>query len=151
MKIIELQTKPDFLSLIPLIRRGLPEEIRNFSEEEILSIYQDHYNRHIDHIFLLEDNSITIGWYRFSRWPRENASTTEAHLFDIAVNENFERKGFGKILLKHCKSSCKKMGFQKLYSAIEKSNASSIRLHESTGFVKEFIHENQLIYSVMIT
>ncbi len=150
MEIIELKTKPDFILLIKLIHRGLPEEIRNLSEKSILSIYQEHYNNDIDHIYLLEENSIIIGWYRFSRWPREDESTTEVHLFDIAVNENFEGKGFGKLLLKHCKSTCKKMGFNKLYSSIEKSNVTSIHLHESIGFGKEFIHENQQIYSIMI-
>jgi RimJ/RimL family protein N-acetyltransferase len=42
------------------------------------------------------------------------------------------------------------MGLQKLYSSIDKSNVSSIHLRESIGFGKEFIHENQQIYSIMI-
>jgi GNAT superfamily N-acetyltransferase len=146
LNIEECKGEPDFASLAKIIRRGLPPALANASIDDLCGMYKEHYNPVSDSVYLMKDGGQTIGWYRYSLWPRDRSDTTEAHLLDIAVAESHQRKGLGKELLRHCLDICRQKGFRRIFSATEESNTGSIGLHASEGFTVDRKQGGQIVW-----
>ncbi len=136
MRIERCLGRPDFGVMLDLISAALPPELTGASAEEIEKLYGEHYNPETDTVYLLKDADRIVGWYRYSRWPREKEESKEAHLLDIAVLKSEQGKGHGKRLLEDCIDRCAAEGFLKLYSATHETNQASIGLHRRCGFQK---------------
>jgi GNAT superfamily N-acetyltransferase len=144
MEIKKCLGKPNFIKMVGLLRSAVPPTLQCKSDEQIVQMFEENFNPETDSIFLLLEGESIMGWYRLSLWPREKADTKEAHLLDIAVESSCQRRGLGKLLLKHCMEECKRRGIETMYSATEESNAPSIGLHKAMGF-KMHMKENKTI------
>ena len=58
----------------------------------------------------------------------------EASLFNIAVDPQFQRRGFGKQLLEHLVALLTERGVLTLWREVRESNAAAIALYEQMGF-----------------
>ena len=66
----------------------------------------------------------------------------EATLFNIAVDPDFQRQGFGKALLEHLIDELEKRGVLTLWLEVRASNVAAIALYESLGFNEATIRRN---------
>jgi ribosomal-protein-alanine N-acetyltransferase len=60
----------------------------------------------------------------------------EAEILNIAVDKNFRRKGYGKLLLQFLLQTCKQKNVTRIYLEVRVSNAAALHLYENFGFKK---------------
>lgn len=58
----------------------------------------------------------------------------EAEILNIAVGENFRKKGYGKQLLEHLLNECRKLEIDDVFLEVRESNISARALYDSSGF-----------------
>ncbi|WP_173084302.1 ribosomal protein S18-alanine N-acetyltransferase [Fundidesulfovibrio magnetotacticus] len=62
------------------------------------------------------------------------ASDFEMEILNIAVRPDLRRMGLGRRMLAHVLQLCRKMGIQRGYLEVRRSNAAARRLYEAFGF-----------------
>lgn len=58
----------------------------------------------------------------------------EATLFDLAVHPDFQRRGFGRMLLEHVIADLEQRGMLTLWLEVRQSNQPAISLYQALGF-----------------
>ena len=96
------------------------------------------------------DRNKIIGFYRYTKWPREDEKTETIHLFDISILPERQKQGLGTILMKDLFKDCKTNGYKKVFSRSYKNNESSIRFHKSTGFTLHIETEDSFIWEISL-
>ncbi len=66
----------------------------------------------------------------------------EATLFNIAVDPDYQRRGFGRALLEYLIDELEKRGVVTLWLEVRASNAPAIALYENLGFNEATIRKN---------
>jgi ribosomal-protein-alanine N-acetyltransferase len=66
----------------------------------------------------------------------------EATLFNIAVDPDYQRRGFGRALLEYLIDELEKRGVVTLWLEVRASNVPAIALYESLGFNEATIRKN---------
>jgi GNAT superfamily N-acetyltransferase len=164
VKIVEERKAPDFGSLIDLFRDEWPLELGAVTDIEKVEEMEKNYDPATDTIKYLIDGGRKIGWYRYTKWPRnatsggvardatpgDAAPTDTAHTLDIGVLPECRGKGYGALLLKEMITDCSKRGFKKLMSRTVFGNTSSIRLHEACGFKESFRTGDSIIWEISL-
>ena len=64
----------------------------------------------------------------------------ESELLTIAVDENFQHRGFGKILLNGARAAAKKMGAKAMFLEVREDN-SAVGFYEHFGFKKSYVRK----------
>ena len=89
------------------------------------------------HSFLCEDNNENIiGFVIYV------AVEQEAHLLNIAVDNNYQRKGIGSILINHLKKQVQAMGINLLTLEVRVSNTNAISFYKKHNFIEDAIRAN---------
>ena len=70
--------------------------------------------------FILKINNSVVGFYEVSVIP------PEAEIYDIAVKEEFQGKGIGKLLLKHLIDFCKSKNVNTIFLEVNNINNKAI-------------------------
>lgn len=150
LEIVEQEGRMDFSSLMDLIRAIWPREWGSPTEAEMLAEYEKSHDPEydIDKFAFLEHKR--IGWYRYSRWPREKANHDTAHTLDIVVLPEYQGKGYGKALMRDMIEDCRNRGYKKLMSRTIVGNTQSIALHESTGFKEAFRKGSDIVWELIL-
>jgi GNAT superfamily N-acetyltransferase len=89
---------------------------------------------------ILEEDGVIVGyvWVRFE--DVQGYGITIAGIMDIAVAQDYQRKGIGTMMLKRIEKLAKKRRAALLRSDTGIENIASQRLHESCGFKPYRIH-----------
>ena len=66
----------------------------------------------------------------------------EAHLLNIAVDNNYHRKGIGSILINHLKTQVQAMGINLITLEVRVSNSSAISFYKKHNFMEDAIRAN---------
>src|SRR5210317_1070295 len=74
--------------------------------------------------FTLSSMGQIIGYYVFSFFK------DESHLLNLAVKQDHQGQGFGKILIEHFLQEVKKIGVKNVYLEVRCSNQKAIKLYE---------------------
>jgi len=148
MEIKEIKGIPDYSEIIDLINAEWPSEFGEADDAMKIKEMTKSHNQNTDTVKYLFDNENIIGFYRYSLWPRDNKDTKNAHTFDIAINPNFQKKGFGSLLMRDMIADCKEKGIVKLLSRSFKSNQASIELHKSLGFSLHLENEDSFVWEI---
>ena len=89
------------------------------------------------HSFLCEDyNENVIGFVIYV------AVEQEAHLLNIAVDNNYQRKGIGSILINHLKKQVQAMGINLITLEVRVSNTNAISFYKKHNFIEDAIRAN---------
>ena len=89
------------------------------------------------HSFLCEDNNENvIGFVIYV------AVEQEAHLLNIAVDNNYQRKGIGSILVNHLKKQVQAMGINLITLEVRVSNTNAISFYKKHNFIEDAIRAN---------
>jgi len=89
------------------------------------------------HSFLCEDNNENvIGFVIYV------AVEQEAHLLNIAVDNNYQRKGIGSILINHLKKQVQAMGINLITLEVRVSNTNAISFYKKHNFIEDAIRAN---------
>ena len=89
------------------------------------------------HSFLCEDNNENIiGFVIYV------AVEQEAHLLNIAVDNNYQRKGIGSILINHLKRQVQAMGINLITLEVRVSNTNAISFYKKHNFIEDAIRAN---------
>jgi L-amino acid N-acyltransferase YncA len=148
MKIQEIKNPPDYSEIIDLINAEWPKEYSCMSDEEKINEMEKSHDNESDTVKYLYDEKKIIGFYRYSKWPREGVKTETAHLFDISILPERQKQGLGTLLMKDMMNDCKIKGFKKVLSRTFKNNEGSILLHKSLGFSLYLEIEDSFIWEI---
>ena len=89
------------------------------------------------HSFLYEDkNANVMGFVIYV------AVEQEAHLLNIAVDNNYQRKGIGSILINHLKKQVQAMGINLITLEVRVSNTNAISFYKKHNFIEDAIRAN---------
>ena len=78
--------------------------------------------------FTLSSMGQIIGYYVFSFFK------DESHLLNLAVKQDHQGQGFGKMLIEHFLQEVKKIGVKNVYLEVRCSNQKAIKLYEKYNF-----------------
>ncbi len=96
-----------------------------------------------------EDDRIVVGylWVKFSdlRWGDDNL--TIAEVYDLAVTDDYQRRGIGRMLLAHAEQLARDRGADILRSGTGIENTVSQKLHTSSAFEPYRIEYEKLLTS----
>jgi ribosomal protein S18 acetylase RimI-like enzyme len=146
----EIRGLPDYSRILNLINAEWPPEFGDKSEDEKIRAMIDSHNESTDTVKFLFDGDRIVGFYRYSLWPRDEAEPSQAHIYDIAVLPEFQRRGLGSMLMNDLISDCRQKGLTRILSRSFRTNHASTQLHKALGFVVGFETENSLVWSIDI-
>ncbi len=86
--------------------------------------------------YVIENEKEILGFYEVSIIP------PEAELYDIAIKENFQGRGYSKILIEHLFSLCKSKEVDTIFLEVNSINKKAITLYEHSGFEPYGIRKN---------
>ena len=78
--------------------------------------------------FLIEDEGQVCGYASM------NVLFEDAEVGNVAVDEPFRRRGYGKILMDAMHEKAKELGAKRVLLEVRVSNAPAVRLYESLGY-----------------
>ncbi|HYM96024.1 MAG TPA: GNAT family N-acetyltransferase [Candidatus Sulfotelmatobacter sp.] len=67
-------------------------------------------------------------------------------LYEIGVDERFQRQGIGRALIEAIAELARADGCEEMFVFTNRSNAAAMRLYESTGWVIEAEDEQMFVY-----
>ncbi len=150
MEIIELPKDFDFNEIKELVIAEWPAEWGEKTAEEKLKAITGISDSETDVNKVLVEAGKKIGWYRYTRWPREESNKDKAHTLDIVIAPEYQGRGLGKLLMADLIEDCKARGYKKLQSRTFLNNESSIGLHKSTGFREAFRTEDSIVWELAL-
>jgi L-amino acid N-acyltransferase YncA len=146
--LLEAEKPVDFARLLDLIRAEWPAEWGNPDDDGMLAEMAKSYDASTDIVKCLVDGDRTVGWYRYSKWPRDDLDGHGAHTLDIAVLPERQGEGLGRLLMEDLVADCRRRGFATLMSRTFESNLASIGLHRATGFREAFRKGDSIIWEL---
>ena len=150
MKIEEVTGIPDYAEILDLINAEWPVEFGEKSDREKIRHMQEHHNLETDTVKYLKDGEKVIGFYRYSRWPREDSQSRAAHLLDIAVLPSQQGRGLGRKLMNDLIWDCCEKKIEKLFSRTFKTNRRSIALHRFFGFTEHLTTDDSIVWQLTL-
>lgn len=91
------------------------------------------------HGYVAEEDNKIIGYGSYK------AVTVEGDIFNIAVLQEYRRRGVGEALLKSIIQNAKDIGVESLFLEVGEKNEGAIALYEKLGFT--FLYERKKYYS----
>jgi len=100
-----------------------------------------------------EDDGNVVGylWVKFSdlRWGDEDLNIAE--FYDLAVTDNYQRRGIGRKLLSHAEQLARERGADILRSGTGIENTASQKLHTGSAFETYYIRYEKLLNKDKLT
>lgn len=93
----EITSKETYAVRQPVLRKGKPIESCVFEGDDLLTTH---------HFGLFEDKNLTGIISLFEKINPIFAAQNQAQIRGMAVLENYQKKGFGEALVKHCETYC---------------------------------------------
>ena len=99
-----------------LIGTGSIDDIKKSLESDVINY------------FVLKNNGVVLGFLELSTLP------PEMELFDIAIDEKFQGKGYAKLLMNFMIDFAKENKCETIFLEVNKMNVKAIKLYEKFGF-----------------
>ena len=151
LTIREVRGLPDYQTLVPLIAAEWPAEFGEATDAEMVAAMRESHKDRTDTVKLLIDGGQVAGFYRYSLWPRDEASPRKAHLMDIAVLPECRRAGLGTAMVRDLVEDCTRRGLASVLSRTFRSNEASIRLHRRMGFEIAFETADSIVWNLCLS
>ena len=103
----------------------------NDRKEWFLEHHKDKYP-----IYVLETDNKIIGWGSISPYRKGRGGLKETAEISYYLDYNYHRLGYGKKLIEHMISDCKRLGIKNLFALLLEVNKASIIILEKFGFNK---------------
>jgi L-amino acid N-acyltransferase YncA len=146
MELIEREGAFPFAEILELIKAEWPSQWKAATDAQMLAEMEGSSDARFDVNKLLLDGERIVGWYRYSRWPREESNLEDAHTLDIAISPGLQGRGYGSMLMSDMLGDCRGRGYRKLMSRTFLDNAASIALHRKSGFSEAFRTEDSIVW-----
>jgi ribosomal protein S18 acetylase RimI-like enzyme len=111
-----------------------PSEALQNAEKEFLQLCPDGVASKNQHFFAIEDDHIgvKVGMIWFA--VRYGALGSSAFIYDFQINEEFQRRGYGKQTLMVLEEKAKKMGLEVISLHVFGHNQAAITLYQMAGY-----------------
>ncbi len=126
----------DPVTLYPLIRRMNTDDLDRVVEIE-RAAYPFPWTRGIfaDCIRAAYDCSALQAGPTLIAYTVQSHGAGESHLLNLCVAPNWQRKGYGKLMISHVIRQARLQQCSSVFLEVRPSNTSGIRLYEQNGFV----------------
>jgi L-amino acid N-acyltransferase YncA len=148
MEIVLEKESMNFEKIRSLVIQEWPTEFGNMSDDEKIMEFEKTKNDLYDINKYLVENDKSIGWYRYSKWPRDVDNNDNAHTLDIVVDNSHRGKGLGKMMMKDLIEDCRSKGYKNLKSRTFFTNIGSIELHKKIGFHEAFRTADSIVWEI---
>ena len=103
-------------------------ENRSFPDPWSRGAFEDYLDAPDGELLVLEEAGQTAGFALY------HVSFEDAELYNIAVDDAFRRRGFGRALLEAVLARARERGAERMYLEVRKSNAPAVALYRAVGF-----------------
>ena len=107
-----------------LIGTGSIDDIKKSLESDVINY------------FVLKNNGIVLGFLELSTLP------PEMELFDIAIDEKFQGKGYAKVLMNFMIDFAKENKCETIFLEVNRINQKAISLYDKFGFKEYAVRKN---------
>jgi aminoglycoside 3-N-acetyltransferase I len=134
------------------VRQLNPQEISLFKELVILfgevfemkdfKMPQDQYlqkllSKNNFFVFVAMKENKVVGGLTAYELPSYYTGSSEIYLYDLAVKNEFQRKGIGRKLLESLSSFCKENNYQEFFVQADVEDKHALGFYQSTGRIPE--------------
>ena len=107
-----------------LIGTGSIDDIKKSLESDVINY------------FVLKNNGVVLGFLELSTVP------PEMELFDIAIDEKFQGKGYAKLLMNFMIDFAKENKCETIFLEVNRINQKAISLYDKFGFKEYAVRKN---------
>lgn len=107
-----------------LIGTGSIDDIKKSLESDVINY------------FVLKNNGVVLGFLELSTLP------PEMELFDIAIDEKFQGKGYAKLLMNFMIDFAKENKCETIFLEVNRINQKAISLYDKFGFKEYAVRKN---------
>lgn len=107
-----------------LIGTGSIDDIKKSLESDVIDY------------FVLKNNGVVLGFLELSTLP------PEMELFDIAIDEKFQGKGYAKLLMNFMIDLAKENKCETIFLEVNRINQKAISLYDKFGFKEYAVRKN---------
>jgi ribosomal protein S18 acetylase RimI-like enzyme len=100
-----------------------------------------------NYLFLAFLDGVAVGFLRATELRRLDGPERQMFLYEIDVDEAYQRRGIGKALIGAIDAVCREQGFAEMFVLTNRSNTAAMRLYESTGAHTESDDEQMLVWT----
>ena len=100
----------------------------SFSDPWSRAAFEDYLDIPDGELLILEEGETVAGFAVY------HVSFEDAELYNLAVGEDFRRRGFGRALLDAVLARARGRGAERMYLEVRRSNAPAIALYRAAGF-----------------
>lgn len=148
--LLEFHCRINYESETPYMRRLSYEEYRKkwlgtSQPESFLADLEKTANEKGTIAEILEDDYVPTGYLWVTFTDVKDYNIKIASIMDIAVSPNYQRKGFGTMMLRHIQELSKERKATLLRSDMGIENVASQKLHEGFGFRPYRIHYEKIL------
>lgn len=123
----------DFIKLIRIFKRV-------FENDEAVA-HSERLGKLLSHpdfiVFVVAINNEVIGGLTAYVLHRYYNSKPIAYIYDVAIESNFQGKGYGKALITGFCNFCRQNGFEEAYVEAESDDADAVNFYRTTQFSNE--------------
>ena len=136
-----------------------PKTIIDFAKDEKMSLWKEILNENTTGVFVIKENNEWVaGCVVVTHSPKVNMlrnDMSNAVLWDIRVDSNHQKKGYGSILFNKAEEYAKSQNCAQMIIETQNNNPKAIEFYEKNGAVlkeinfyhyKDLPDEDQLIY-----
>ena len=121
-----------------------------FETETIISFDDDHLTNLLQNptfiVYIISQNEEIVGGLTAYELPMYYLNKSELFIYDIAIKNEFQRKGLGRQLLAAVTSYCKENNIENLFVAASEEDTNALDFYRSTGGKEEkVVHFNYFI------
>ena len=126
-------------------------EIRKLTNDDVVSVFEiekkligtgsiDDIKKSLEsdviNYFVLKNNGVVLGFLELSTLP------PEMELFDIAIDEEFQGKGYAKLLMNFMIDFAKENKCETIFLEVNRINQKAISLYDKFGFKEYAVRKN---------
>ena len=134
IQLIEPHNLKDFQKLISVFE--IVFEMKNFKSPEPPHLQKLLQSENFVSIVAKQDESI-IGGLTIYILEQYYSVKPLAYLYDLAVLQEYQRKGIGRSLINFARSYCKEQGFEELFVQADKADDYALEFYRSTNPTEE--------------
>lgn len=97
-------------------------------------------------VFIAYIGDEPAGFVRGTILHQVSTTRRQMFLYEIAVDERFQRRGAGRALVKAISELAREEGCAEMFVFTNRSNAPAMRLYQSTGAITEADDEQMFVY-----
>lgn len=130
---LNIEDTKDFICLIEIFSKAFETNAEIAETQELNKLLA---NQHFC-VFVVDQKGEIVGGLTMYMLDRYYKQTPIAFIYDVAIDPNFQGKGFGKALMESVKTYCKANGLQEAFVEAAAADIDAVNFYRKTNCTNE--------------